>query len=110
MFVDSALVGLADAIEALRDGLTEAIARGEDKPMRFALEPVELTLQAVVTKGANGRIGWSVIGVGGKYETARTQTVTLKLAPLWRKHDGTLTSEFAIASVGAAGDTIGPHD
>ena len=108
--MDSVLVGLADAIEALRDGLTEAIARGEDKPMRFALEPIELTLQAVVSKGADGRIGWSVIGIGGKYENARTQTVTLKLSPWWKKEDGTLTSEFAIASVGVAGDTIGPHD
>jgi hypothetical protein len=104
------LVSLADAIEALRDGLTEAIIRGEDKPMRFALEPIELTVEAVVTKDANGRIGWSVLGVGGKYETARTQTVTLKLSPWWRKDDGTLTSEFAIASVGVAGDTVGPHD
>jgi hypothetical protein len=108
--VDSGLVGLADAIEALRDGLTEAISRGEDKPMRFALEPIELTLQAVVTKDANGRIGWSVLGVGGKYETARTQTVTLKLSPWWKKKDGTLTSDFVIASLGAPGDTFGPHD
>ncbi len=108
--MDSPLVGLADAIEALRDGLTEAITRGEHKPMRLALEPIELTLQAVVTKGANGKIGWSVIGVGGKYDTARTQTVTLKLSPWWMKQDGTLTSDFAIASVGAAGDTFGPND
>jgi hypothetical protein len=108
--VDSALVGLADAIEALRDGLTEAVTRGTDKPMRFALEPIELTLQAVVTKDVNGRIGWSVLGVGGKYEAARTQTVTLKLSPWWKKTDGTLTPDFAIASVGVAGDTVGPHD
>ena len=108
--MDSPLVDLADAIEALRDGLTEAIARGENKSMRFALEPIELDLQAVVTKDANGRIGWSVLGVGGKYETARTQTVTLKLTPWWKKEDGTLTSDFAIASAGPAGDTFGPHD
>lgn len=108
--MENALVGLADAIEALRDGLTEAISRGGSKPMRFALEPIELTLQAVVTKDANGKIGWSVLGVGGKYETARTQTVTLKLSPWWTKKDGTLTSDFAIASTGAAGDIIGRHD
>lgn len=108
--MDSALVGLADAIEALRDELTEAIIRGEGKSMQFALEPIELTLQTVVTKDANGRIGWSVLGVGGKYETARTQTVALKLSPWWRKQDGTLTSDFVIASTGEVGDTIGPHD
>ena len=105
-----AFVKLGDAIEALRDGLTEAIARGEGKPMRFALEPIEHTLQAVVTKDASGRIGWSVLGVGGKVENAYTQTVTLKLSPLWMKQDGSLTSDFAIASIGPADDTIGPHD
>lgn len=108
--MDSVLVGIADAIEALRDGLTEAINRGTDKPMRFALEPIELSLQAVVTKDVNGRIGWSILGVGGKYEAARTQTVTLKLSPWWKKEDGTLTSDFAIASAGVAGDAVGPHD
>jgi hypothetical protein len=109
-FVAEVLIGLADAIEALRDELTTAIARGEDKPMRFALEPIELTVQAVVTKDASGKIGWNMLGVGGKYETARTQTVILKLSPLWQAKDGTLTSNFAIASVGEAGDKVGPHD
>jgi Trypsin-co-occurring domain 2 len=110
VFVADVLVGLADAIEALRDELMVAIMRSKDKPMRFALEPIELAVQAVVTKDANGKIGWNILGVGGKYETARTQTVTLKLSPLWQKTDGTLTSDFAIASVGAGGDTVGPHD
>lgn len=108
--LDTALVGLADAIEALRAELTQAIIRGGDKSMRFALEPIELTVQAVVTKDVDGRIGWSVLGVGGKYETARTQAVTLKLSPLWRKSDGTLTADFTVGSLGATGDTVGPHN
>jgi hypothetical protein len=90
--------------------LMRAVSRGGDQPMRFALEPVELTVQAVVTKDIDGRIGWSVLGVGGQYETARTQAVTLRLSPLWRGEDGTLTSDFTVASPGVTGDTVGPHD
>lgn len=105
-----ALVGLADAIEALREGLMDAFTQGLGQPMRFKPEPIELTVQAVVTKDAKGRIGWSVLGVGAGYETANTQTVKLKLTPLWTAHDGTLTPDFTIASVGDEGDTIGRHD
>ena len=107
--MDDALVGLADAIEALRGELTEAIGRGKGHPMRFTLEPIELTVQAVVTKDASGKIGWKVLEVGGAYEKARTQTVTLRLTPLWRRSDGALTADFAIAAVAEEGDTAGPH-
>jgi len=108
--VDDALVGLADAIEALRDELTDAMVRGENEPMRFALEPIELTVQAVITKDVNGKIGWKVLEVGGSYEAARTQTVTLRLSPLWETADGVLTRDFAISTAGAAGDIVGQHD
>ena len=104
--MDTALVGLADAIEALRAELTEAMARGGNKPMRFALEPIDLTMQAVITKDAHGNIGWKVLEFGGSFEKVRTQTITVKLTPLWRKYDDTLTRDFAIASAGAEGDTV----
>jgi len=106
--VEDALVGLADAIEALRAELTEAMARGGGRPMRFSLEPIDLTMQAVITKDAHGKIGWKVLEFSGSFEKARTQTITVKLTPLWRKYNGQLTSDFAIASVGTAGDTVGP--
>lgn len=102
-------VGLADAIEALRDELIDAMTRGADKPMRFALEPIELTVEVVVTKDANGKIGWQVLEFGGSVEKARTQTLTVKLSPLWKKGDGTLTADFTIASAGPPGDTFGRH-
>jgi len=76
--------------------------------MRFALEPIELTLQVVVTMGIDGKLGWSVIGFGGKRESASTQTLTLRLKPLWGLPDGTLTEDFTIASVGPAGQHFGP--
>lgn len=56
------ITGLAEAIEALRSQLIEAIGKGVDQPMRFTLEPIELTLQAVVTTGGDGKIGWGSSG------------------------------------------------
>ena len=103
------IVGLAEAVESLRAELMKAVEAGKDQPMQFSVEPIELTAQVVVTKEADGKIGWNLLGVGGSYESASTQTLTLKLAPVWKKPDGTLERDFTIASAGPAGDVIGPH-
>jgi len=107
--MSKATVGLAEAVESLRAELMMALEAGKDQPMQFSVEPIELTAQVVVTKGADGKIGWNLIGVGGSYESATTQTLTLKLAPVWKKPDGTLERDFTIASAGPADDLIGPH-
>lgn len=91
------VIGLADAIDALRSELAEAIARGAGQPMRFQVEPIELAVQAVITKDAGGRIGWGALGVGASYQSATTQTLTLKLKPMWQASDGTLTADPLIA-------------
>ena len=103
-------MGLADAIEALRNELIDAMNRGADKPMRFTLEPIELTVEVVVTKDAHGKIGWQVLEFGGSVEKERTQTLKVKLTPLWKTADGKLTPDFTIASAGPAGATFGSHD
>jgi hypothetical protein len=105
--VDKAVVGLSAAIEALRAELTDAVEHGRGARMQFRMEPIELTVQAAVTKGANGKIGWSVFGLGSSYETAGTQTLTLRLTPMWQTADGALTADFTIAGAGVAGDTFG---
>ncbi len=107
--MDGAVVGLAEAIEALRAELTEAADRGSDQPMQFRAEPIELTVQAAVTRTADGRIGWAVLSMSGGYESAVTQTLTLRLAPMWRAGDGALTDDFTITGTAPAGDTIGPR-
>jgi hypothetical protein len=107
--VEDPVVGLAAAIEALRAELTEAVYKGWDKHMQFRVDPIELTVQAAVTKEANGKIGWSVLSLGGSYKSADTQTLTLRLTPLWKTADGTPTTDFSIASMLSAGDTIGPQ-
>ena len=107
--MSGAIVGLAQAIEALRAELTEAMNAGRDEEMQFSLEPVELTLQAVLTKEGGGKLGWKVLEFGGSYEAATTQALKLRLTPLWKTKDGNLVGDFTIASVGDAGDRIGPH-
>lgn len=104
-----AIIGLAEAVESLRAELMKAVEAGKGQSMQFSVEPIELTAQVAVTKAADGKIGWSLVGVGGSYESASTQTLTLRLAPVWRKPDGTLEKDFTIASAGPAGDVIGPH-
>ena len=102
-------IGLADAIEGLRRDLMDAVVRSQGSRMQFSVEPIELTVQAVVTKDADARIGWSILGAGAKYERARTQSLTLKLTPLWKTDEGTLTTDFTIASTATPDDTIASH-
>jgi hypothetical protein len=53
-----------------------------------------------VTKGGDGRIGWGVLGLGGKLESARTHTLKLQLEPLLKQPDGTYTTDFSVADQG----------
>ena len=103
------IVGLAEAVESMRAELMKAVEAGKDQPMQFSVEPIELTAQVGVTKEADGKIGWNLLGIGGSWESASTQTLTLRLTPVWRKPDGTLERDFTIASARPAGDVIGPH-
>ena len=102
------IVGLADAIEALRAALTDAARRGDGQPMQFEVQPVQLTVQAVITKDANGKVGWGALGVGGSYESAVTQTLQLELKPLWQNPDGTLRRKVVIADPAAGPARFGP--
>jgi hypothetical protein len=104
-----AVVGLAEAVESLRAELMTAVEASKDQPMQFSVEPIELTVQVAVTKEADGKIGWNLLGMGGSYESASTQTLMLKLTPVWKNQDGTLVRDFTIASAGLDGDVIGPH-
>jgi hypothetical protein len=103
------IIGLAEAVESLRAELMRTVEAGKDQPMQFSVEPVELTAQVAVTKEADGKIGWNLLGIGGSWESASTQTLKLRLAPVWKKPDGTLERDFTIASASPAGDVIGPH-
>jgi hypothetical protein len=103
-------LGLADVIEGLREALTAAIDRGAAQHLQFALDPIELTLQTVVSKEGEGKVGWKVLEVGGSAKSADTQTLMLRLTPVWKRSDGTLVRDFTIASAGEAGDRVGRQD
>jgi hypothetical protein len=104
-----ATVGLADAIAALRKELLAAVAEGKDAAMRFRLAPVELSMQVAVTKDAEGKIGWHILGLGGSYSSAVTQTLALRLEPVWKQDGDSYTSDFAIADQRAESPRIGPR-
>jgi Trypsin-co-occurring domain 2 len=78
-------VPLAAAIEALRDELTIAMAQGQDRPLRFEVTNIDLTLQTTVTWSgeANAGIKWWLIdaGVKASRESEAVQTIVLNLAP-----------------------------
>jgi hypothetical protein len=101
-------VGLADAIAALRTELLAAIEEGQDASMGFRLKPIELSLQVAVTTEADGKIGWKVLGLGGSWSKATTQTLTLQLEPVWRQGDGSYTSDFSISNQGTETPHVGP--
>ena len=107
---DKVIVGLADAIKALRSELMQAVSDGWGEWMRFSLDPIELTVQAVVTKDVNGKIGWKILEFGAKYDSQTTQSITLKLTPQWLQADGTLATSFCIASDTASGAHFGPEE
>ena len=82
---DSAGVGLADAVKALRAELTSAMAEGTDQALRFELGPVEMEFLLEVNREAGGQGGvrfW-VVSLGGSGSVAHgsTHRVTLQLVP-----------------------------
>jgi hypothetical protein len=94
---DNNMAELSDAIEALRAALVRAWYDGRQRRVRFRIEPIELTIQAGVTKTGKGSAGivWHVLTLGGERsrEAATTQTLKLRLAPLLFDDDGNLLAE-----------------
>jgi hypothetical protein len=83
------VVGLSEALIALRAELLSAWqeGEGEGRRLRFRIpEPIELTVQAVVSKEAKADAGikWWLVSLGGEASRGSqvTQTLHLKLAPV----------------------------
>lgn len=77
-----ALVGLADAIKALRQELAMAMEEGQEKSVRFELGPVEMEFLLQVTKDAGGSAGvkfW-IVSLGGQAGISSGSTHRVKLA------------------------------
>jgi Trypsin-co-occurring domain 2 len=90
-------IDLSEAIEALRAALEAAWRDGQGRRVRFKLEPVELTVQAGVTRTGKGAAGikWHVLSLGGERsrEAATTQTLKLQLAPVLFDTQGNVLAE-----------------
>ena len=95
---DSGL-GLAAAIEGLREALTSAMNEGAAKRMQFEIKPIELSLQVAATNAGEGKVGWKILEAGVSHESTTTQTLKLTLTPVWKKDDGTLVRDFTIADI-----------
>ncbi len=108
------VVGLADAIGALRDELISAWSSGQKERLRFKPGPVELTVQVAVTDAGKGRAGirWWLIELGGEVsrESAMTQTLKLSLDPVMYDDQGRPTdvmiSDVDIERHDAGGDDL----
>ncbi|MET7921807.1 trypco2 family protein [Streptomyces avermitilis] len=75
------VVGLAEAVEALRQELLQAWSSSERARLRFRPSPVELTMQVAVTKagGGNAKAKWWLVELGGDASRSSVTTQTLKL-------------------------------
>lgn len=82
---DDDWLDLADAIETLRDQLSEAQRRGQDSPLRFVLGEItaEFELELVRAKNGGGALRFGVVEADARRErtTRSTQRLTLRLNP-----------------------------
>lgn len=62
-----------------------------------------------MTKEAQGKIGWHVLGLGASYDSATTQTLKLRLEPVSLAEDGTVTRDFTIADQADRSPRVGPR-
>jgi hypothetical protein len=104
------LIGLSAALAGLRQELLRATESGEGSQTRFRISSIDLSLQVAATKEGNGKIGWTVLGLGASYESATTQTLTLTLEPLWRQPDDSYTNDFAVSDQQRRAAAFGPRN
>ncbi|MET0495150.1 MAG: trypco2 family protein [Actinoplanes sp.] len=87
-------MGLAVALEALRDELESAWKSGQHQDVRLRASEVTLTLETVarLDKDGSGKVRWYVVEAGGgvKSGSERTQTLTLTLTPMRYDDQGEL--------------------
>jgi len=76
-------LGLAEAIEALRDDLLQARAAGATSDIQLPVESMTVELTVTATRSVDGKAGFKVpiveveLGGGGSRERGTGQTVTV---------------------------------
>jgi hypothetical protein len=104
--VDLTGIELADAVEAVRDGLIEAASRGAQAPLHFELGAIQMEFTVEVRRDARAKGGvkaW-VIDAGAESGVAqgRTHRVSFTLKP--KAADGGGSWEIAADDEGHAWD------
>ena len=80
---------LKDVVRKLREDLQAAAEEGQGQDIKFKLESIELELKVAAKKegGPNGKIKFSVLGIGAevggnaKWSSEHVQTIKLKMVP-----------------------------
>ena len=91
------LIGLSEAIRALRAELAGAVREGTDQELRFRVGPVELEflLEVGRERGGQGGVKFWVVSAEGKGGVKRTEAhrVRLTLAPETTAGEDVLVSD-----------------
>jgi len=94
-------LGLAAALEALREELESAWSSSQGRRVRFRASEVTLTVEAVARLDVegSGKVRWYVLEVGGGATSGRqrSQTLTLTLTPLLYDERGRPLESMLIA-------------
>ena len=82
-------IGLAEAIENLRQELKEATEQGKDQELRLLVDGIELELEIEISKegGSQGKVSFNLfgsgaeVGVAGQMGKTRAHRIKLSLRP-----------------------------
>ncbi|MCI3152937.1 hypothetical protein ELQ39_14425 [Streptomyces sp. GB4-14] len=89
-------IGLAAALEALREELESAWTAAQGRQVRFRASELTLNVETVARrdKDGSGKIRWWLLEAGGSMKSGqeRKHTLTLKLMPLFCDDEGRLVS------------------
>ena len=89
-------IGLADMIEELRNELQDAVERGKERSIRFALGEITLDVEVVVEGETKGSVKfWVFTGVEASGMMGRTQKISLKLQPKGKNGEDFLVGRSA---------------
>ncbi len=77
-------VGLAAALEALRQELESAWDAGQGRRVRFRASEATLTVETVARRDTDGsgKIRWWLVEAGAAVKSGQERTLTLTLTPL----------------------------
>jgi len=98
------ILPLTEVVQSLRAEIVSAVKAAQQSEIIFKLGDIELEFSVVATRegGANGKISFSVLGLGfevggdGKIAREKTQTVKITLSPRRRGEKGE-TAELEIS-------------